>query len=180
MSSFCKDAICPVKPPIELSKINSADIPEMFFKDVQLSIIKIGVKKIPPPTPIIPEKKPINKPITNASLKLYGFSGFSSFFLRNLDKSKIPETIKNAPANILNRKGSSFMNPPKNEAGNDEIINARNIFLSKYPLEINLIEVMRATIIFKISDVGLMLSGEKESKAITAKYPEAPACPTDE
>ena len=44
----------------------------------------------------------------------------------------------------------------------------------------NLIEVMRATIIFKISDVGLMLSGEKESKAITANYPEAPACPTDE
>lgn len=36
-------------------------------------------------------------------------------------------------------------------------------FLSKYPFEINLIELVSATIIFKISDVGFILSRGKKA-----------------
>jgi hypothetical protein len=39
---------------------------------------------------------------------------------------------------------------------------------------------MVATQIFKTNEIGLMESGAKESHAIAAKYPEAPAWPTDE
>ena len=34
--------------------------------------------------------------------------------------------------------------------------------------------------IFNTSDVGLILSGAKDSNAIIARYPEAPACPMEE
>ena len=38
---------------------------------------------------------------------------------------------------------------------------------------------MLATQIFKTNEIGLMESGAKESQAMAAKYPEAPAWPTD-
>ena len=39
---------------------------------------------------------------------------------------------------------------------------------------------MVATQIFKTSEIGLIESGANESHAMAAKYPEAPAWPTDE
>ena len=39
---------------------------------------------------------------------------------------------------------------------------------------------MVATRTFNISEVGLILLEANESKLILAKYPEAPACPTEE
>lgn len=44
----------------------------------------------------------------------------------------------------------------------------------------NFTAAMEETIMFKTSEVGLIVSGANESNAITARYPEAPACPTDE
>lgn len=38
---------------------------------------------------------------------------------------------------------------------------------------------MVATQIFKTSEIGLMESGAKDSQAMAAKYPEAPAWPTE-
>lgn len=102
-------------------------------------------------------------------------------FVENLVNNNKAESTKNTPAENLNQNVSSLMNPPANDAERDVIINEKKVFLSKYPFEINLIEGISATIIFKISDVGFILSrGGEESNAITAKYPDAPACPTDE
>jgi hypothetical protein len=43
-----------------------------------------------------------------------------------------------------------------------------------------LYEAIDATMILSIKDVGLIVSGANDSKAIIARYPEDPACPTDE
>jgi hypothetical protein len=39
---------------------------------------------------------------------------------------------------------------------------------------------MRETTILSVSETGFMDSTGKDSSAITARYPEAPACPTEE
>ena len=54
--------MCPAKPAKELKSINRAATPDAFLTLVQLAIIIIGERKIPPPTPISPEIKPMNEP----------------------------------------------------------------------------------------------------------------------
>ena len=44
----------------------------------------------------------------------------------------------------------------------------------------NLYEAMVATTILSIREVGLIVSGANDNKAIIARYPDDPACPTDE
>ncbi len=69
--------------------------------------------------------------------------------------------------------------PPTNAIGKEAMATGINIFRSKKPELMYLYETIVATQIFKTSEIGLMESGAKESHAIAAKYPEAPACPTD-
>jgi len=43
-----------------------------------------------------------------------------------------------------------------------------------------LYEAIVATTILRIREVGLIVSGANDNKAIIARYPDDPACPTDE
>jgi len=56
----------------------------------------------------------------------------------------------------------------------------RKSFLSKYPARMNLYDAMRETTMLSVSETGFMDSTGKDSSAITARYPEAPAWPTEE
>ena len=87
--------ICPATPNIELIKIN---------KDAEVAIClgcpafirkRIGLKKIPPPIPINPEKKPITDPIKIE--KIFGILFIlNSLFIKDLlsMNSNVPATVK--------------------------------------------------------------------------------------
>ena len=90
------------------------------------------------------------------------------------------ETNKKSPASILNQYASKVIAPPINAAGIDVAAKEKNNFLSKYPEDINLYDAIAATIIFNINEVDLISINGKDNNAITAKYPDAPACPTEE
>jgi hypothetical protein len=51
---------CPTSPEIEFNKIKIAEIPEIFFTLPTFKNRRRGDKNIPPPTPMIPEIKPIS------------------------------------------------------------------------------------------------------------------------
>ena len=54
---------CPKIPEIELIKINNDAVVEIIFGFYALSRKSIGLRKIPPPIPIIPEINPRTEPI---------------------------------------------------------------------------------------------------------------------
>ena len=88
----------PKSPEIELTKINKAEIPAAFFVSAQLNKSKIGVKKMPPPTPTNPETKPKTAPI-NKQIQTGGAVGSRSDF--TLIANRIAAKIKVTPRIIL-------------------------------------------------------------------------------
>ena len=50
--------ITPNIPAMELTKINAAATPEITFRGAQCKKTNNGLRKIPPPTPVTPDKKP--------------------------------------------------------------------------------------------------------------------------
>jgi len=87
----------------------------------------------------------------------------------------VADTMRNIPAINLKYAGLIEIYPPKNAIGKAVIMNDKNIFLSNCPALIKLIEAIKATIIFRISEVGLIVSGANDNKTIIARYPDAPA-----
>ena len=59
------DKNIPVNPAAEFTKINKADTAAVSFISAQCSSSNRGLKKIPPPTPIIPETNPRIAPAAN-------------------------------------------------------------------------------------------------------------------
>ena len=56
---------CPIKPDIELIKINKEAVVAIILGFSALSKKSIGLKNIPPPIPTTPETKPNSEPISN-------------------------------------------------------------------------------------------------------------------
>ena len=54
---------CPKIPEIELIRINNDAVVEIIFGFSALSKNSIGLRKIPPPIPTIPETNPRTEPI---------------------------------------------------------------------------------------------------------------------
>ena len=50
----------------------------------------------------------------------------------------------------------------------------------RYPALVNRNVVRLATRMLRVSATGRIISGGTPNSAITARYPDAPACPTDE
>ena len=86
---------------IELNKIKTAAVPDAPLTLVHPKKIISGDKKIPPPVPVRPESKPIKTPI-HTPQKTFVFSFlFNLLFLRKLNISCNPATIKINPTKGL-------------------------------------------------------------------------------
>ena len=57
------EAMHPIRPAIELTKIKAALIPEVVRVLAQPEKSMMGERNIPPPVPVRPESPPINPPI---------------------------------------------------------------------------------------------------------------------
>src|SRR5690554_5104635 len=53
-----EDAITPIKPATEFTKIKAAAIPDITLTSAHRKNSNRGLKKIPPPTPVRPDRKP--------------------------------------------------------------------------------------------------------------------------
>src|ERR1051326_1887184 len=67
-----------------------------------------------------------------------------------------------------------------NAIGIDASANGQKSRQWKCPARQNWIDVIVATRMFRASEVGFITSCETPISAIAARYPDAPACPTDE
>ena len=63
----------PKSPEIEFTKINNAETAALFLMSAQPKSKITGLKIMPPPMPINPDKNPINAPINNANGMFIGF-----------------------------------------------------------------------------------------------------------
>src|SRR3990172_7077941 len=63
----------PINPDIEFTQIKSAETVAVSFMFPQWSSNNIGLRIIPPPIPIIPDKSPIPNPISKAAVLLICF-----------------------------------------------------------------------------------------------------------
>jgi hypothetical protein len=79
------------------------------------------------------------------------------------------EITRKRPATNLKYLGLIVMYPPINAIGIDVRMNARNILLSKQSALMYFTDAIDATITLRIREVGLIVSGAKESNAITAR-----------
>ena len=57
----------PNKPEIELTRMNATATPDVSLVLAQFIMSSTGLKKMPPPTPVRPESKPITAPIQSAA-----------------------------------------------------------------------------------------------------------------
>jgi len=85
----------PANPAMELTRIKKADVAAVFLGSAQRNRMRIGLKKIPPPTPTIPEINPMTLP-TSADMARDG--GSVSFFPLDSFKSMRKQAKKRAPA----------------------------------------------------------------------------------
>ena len=125
-----------------MQRINSAAIPEAFFTVVQPSIIIIGDKNIPPPTPNSPEIRPIMAPIIRANGR-FNFFRSSEGLRYCLTIKSIAEIINNIPAPNLNNSRFTFKYPPINAKGMEVIASGKLTTYSgqsRYQLSIDKIE----------------------------------------
>ena len=81
---------------------------------------------------------------------------------------------------LLKTGAGRLIYPPINAHGTEAAANGKNSFQEKYPAFRNCHAVIAATRIFNTSAVGFIVTGERLNNVITAIYPDAPACPTDE
>gem|GEM_PF-2177343 len=82
------EAMHPIRPAMEFTRINAALIPEVVRVLAQPEKSIMGDRKIPPPVPVKPESPPINPPATIPLylLKRLGNNGLeSSLFNNNLN-----------------------------------------------------------------------------------------------
>ena len=113
---------CPATPKTELININKDAELVICFGYPDFSKNKIGLKKIPPPIPIKPEKNPIIDPIIIEINFEMGFIVIS-FFLRDLlsINNNNPAVNKVKNSNISNKFFSIEIEPPIKAKGIDPI-----------------------------------------------------------
>jgi hypothetical protein len=83
--------------------------------------------------------------------------------------SKREEITRKRPATNLKYMGLIVMYPPINAIGSEVRMNAKNTLLSKQSALMYFTDAIDATTIFRIREVGLIVSGANESNAITAR-----------
>ena len=157
--------------------MNRADTAAVFLTSAQRISSSKGVKKIPPPVPVNPDKKPRTPPSTMAK----GFDGswVTSVAIFGI-KKRVAENNKTIPTMILKRCVDKLIYPPQKANGEDRIVKGQKSLHEKCPARQNCMEPMVATRIFRISAIGLISAGARLNRVIIAMYPEAPACPTEE
>ena len=111
---------CPNIPEIELININKEAVVTIIFGFSALSKKRIGLKKIPPPIPTIPETSPRTDPIKSEITKFNFFMikvlfSYDLLFINN----KTPAIDKTKNKSISNISFSIFNVPPKKANGID-------------------------------------------------------------
>ena len=107
---------CPKIPEIELININNEAVVTIIFGFSALSKKRIGLKKIPPPIPTIPEINPSKEPMKREITK-FNFLMIKSLFSQDLlfMNSNIPAIDKTKNKRISNNSFSIFKVPPKKQ-----------------------------------------------------------------
>src|SRR5690348_924431 len=92
----------PTNPPIEFTKIKSADIAAACLIAAQRQKRRSGVRKIPPPVPVRPERNPSPAPTPIATGLIGGFVSAGSLLRKNNrlaeNSSTTPIRIRSTPA----------------------------------------------------------------------------------
>src|SRR5262249_46361144 len=99
----------PSKPAIELTKMNIAEIAEAVFVGAQWRIITTGVRKMPPPVPVSPERSPSPPPTTMAS-DFGGGCVWRSAGGRIMNRAA--EKRRTRPTSQLKTSVGKFLKPP--------------------------------------------------------------------
>ena len=94
----CLALINPARPAIEFTKINNAETADACFVFAHLEKSKRGVRKIPPPVPVRPERNPIPEPTASAVGKGGGTTAGGSPRRKN---NRTAEKSSTSPMTIL-------------------------------------------------------------------------------
>ena len=95
------EIIYDIVPPIAVREINTDEVPIALIIGNPKSIVRMTIKKIPPPIPNNPEKNPTNKPVNiivmklKSNLALFSFLSFEIMFLIAMNNNKTPKIIYN-------------------------------------------------------------------------------------
>src|SRR5687767_6471449 len=84
-------ARCPSSPATEFTRMKGAATPDVARVSAQPAYRRSGLRKIPPPTPVIPETNPITSPVGSATQSAGGRDALSatapSALARSVDRS---------------------------------------------------------------------------------------------
>src|SRR6476661_5813716 len=95
----------PARPAIEFTKINNAETADACFVFAQLEKSKRGVRKIPPPVPVRPERNPMPEPTASAAGKGGGATAGGSPRRKN---NRAAETSSTSPIMIFKTRAGNW------------------------------------------------------------------------
>ena len=155
----------------------------MLFLNVKNNLIEAKISKIPKIGLYISSGNLIVPPRKANGIEVM-IKGNNLFHLINPAfenlKVTIEEKISTIPKIGLYISSGKLIVPPRKANGIEVMIKGNNLFHLINPAFENLKVTIEETKIFKASAVGRITSGINPAIAIIAKYPDAPAWPTEE
>src|SRR5512135_464723 len=120
-----------------------------------------GLRKIPPPTPVSPDNRPMPAPIASASGTGGGpvTSRALTFDVIVSVNSRTAEYSSTAPTSAPNHATGRWMRPPTNAIGTEVAANGRKSRQLNPLARVNLYSEMDETATFITSAVGRMMTG---------------------
>src|SRR5712692_4181363 len=136
--------------------MNAAATPDVSFVVVQCISSRTGLRKIPPPTPVRPESKPITAPRHSAiQIGTTVASSFSAatLALRNNRTALYRSTM---PTIDLYIESGKVRLPPMNDAGIEAAAKGQKVRQEKKPARKKRMVTKRETMILRVKEVGFM------------------------
>ncbi len=125
------EIVNPMRPDMELTTIKAADKKAVSLIVAHRIIIKIGDRMIPPPIPIIPEKKPMVAPVKNAA----GKETLRMLYSLSLSVSSIRTIpiISTTPSKTLYKPTSAVIIAPIKAEGTEPRMKGYNFRMLNFP-----------------------------------------------
>src|SRR5690625_5800781 len=106
----------PINPATELTRINAAAIPDITFISAHRNSNNRGLRKIPPPTPVRPDRKPSPAPAVNNTARC-GRALIEAGALRAQTKDRHAEYNSTAPTTGWETWPGKVIAPPTSASG---------------------------------------------------------------
>src|SRR3982750_2180979 len=158
----------PSKPATEFARMKGAATAEVARVSDQPMWRSSGLRKIPPPTPVRPERNPIASPDITAAHNAGGRGSRDTDFNadRNIQTAAYRSTT---PTSTLYQRAGRAVAPPTNAAGMDATANGQNKSHLNNPARWNFTVATAETRMLRASAVGFMAAGLKLKSPITAR-----------